>query len=129
MESQLSLVREPWLTLGARMFYGGVTEEILQRWGLMSVLAWALVKVIGDRDVAMWIAITLAALTIGVGQLPALFGLVPDAPAVPVARTIGLNFVTNCFALEPSCRIFSGERPRKKPTRFAMRLRISPATC
>lgn len=93
MESQLSLVREPWLTVGARMFYGGVTEEILLRWGSMSLLAWLLIKVIGNRDVAMWIAIVLAALAFGVGHLPALFGLVPDAPAVLVARTIGLNFI------------------------------------
>lgn len=93
MESQLSLVREPWLTLGARMFYGGVTEEILLRWGSMSLLAWVLIKIIGDRDIAMWIAIVLVALVFGVGQLPALFGLIPDPPAVLVARTIGLNFI------------------------------------
>ncbi len=93
MESQLSLVREPWLTLGAGMFYGGVAEEIFLRWGLMGMLAWVLIKVIGDRDIAMWSAILLVALIFGVGQLPALFGLVPDPPAVLVARTIGLNFI------------------------------------
>ncbi|SHN87631.1 CPBP family glutamic-type intramembrane protease [Bradyrhizobium erythrophlei] len=78
-------------------FYGGIDEEILLRFGLMSVLALALRAVWRRRDADLppavfWIANILAALLFGLGHLPATAALVPLTAAV-VLRAIVLNGV------------------------------------
>lgn len=83
-----------------RLLYGGVTEELLLRWGVMAPLAWLLWRARGLRGrrpetpsaETMWAAIVLAAVLFGVGHLPALastYGLQPGL----VARTVLLNGV------------------------------------
>jgi len=63
-----------------RLLYGGVTEEILVRWGLMSTLAWACWRITQrgsgtpSRRV-FWFAILCSALLFGAGHLPAAIGL------------------------------------------------------
>ncbi|MCV2366999.1 CPBP family intramembrane glutamic endopeptidase [Roseateles oligotrophus] len=60
----------------ARLLYGGITEELLLRWGLMSLIAWSLWRVL-QRDRGephpglFWSAIVLSALLFGLGHLPA----------------------------------------------------------
>lgn len=59
----------------ARLLYGGITEEILVRWGLMSFLVWVLFRFFGRRQnqpssVLYLIGITLSALLFGLGHLP-----------------------------------------------------------
>ncbi|MGE5622428.1 MAG: type II CAAX prenyl endopeptidase Rce1 family protein, partial [Bacillota bacterium] len=61
----------PW-----RMLYGGITEELLLRWGMMSVLAWLFWRFLqGGAGVPgaawMWSAIVVSALLFGAGHLPA----------------------------------------------------------
>ena len=52
-------------------FYGGIVEEILLRWGLLSALA-ALFKKLGTTPVAtFWCANAFSALLFGAGHLPA----------------------------------------------------------
>jgi membrane protease YdiL (CAAX protease family) len=80
-----------------RFLYGGVTEELLLRFGLMSVLAlggWRLAGRGGDAPGpgVMWAAIALSALLFGAGHLPALAAAVGLTPAL-VARTVLLNAV------------------------------------
>jgi hypothetical protein len=83
-----------------RLFYGGITEEVLLRWGLMAPLAWVgwrLSSRFGrsrDRPSAatMWGAIVLSAVLFGAGHLPAAatsFGLTPAL----IARIVVLNTV------------------------------------
>lgn len=60
-----------------RFLYGGITEELLLRYGLMSVLALVGWFVTGRRSVGpgsgvMWVAIAISAMLFGVGHLPAL---------------------------------------------------------
>lgn len=83
--------------------YGGVAEEVMMRWGLMSLVLFALGRVSGlfsasraGGDVAgvtpllVWLAIVVAALAFAAGHLPALAqSLEPTAPVV--ARTLALN--------------------------------------
>lgn len=62
--------------LVARLLYGGITEEILLRWGMMSLLAWLYWRLWqrgrGDLTAAgAWLAIIGAAVLFGVGHLPA----------------------------------------------------------
>lgn len=58
-----------------RFLYGGLTEEILLRWGLMSFLVWVIWRVLqkGERrprSVFVVFAIIASALAFGIGHLP-----------------------------------------------------------
>ena len=79
------------------VLYGGITEELLMRWGLVSLFARLLQRVRGDGDretspaaPVMWGAIGIAAVLFGVGHLPAVAALVTLTPAL-ITRTILLN--------------------------------------
>ena len=78
-----------------RFLYGGITEELMLRFGLMSVLAFVGWRLTGRRaDVPgpkiMWTAIVISAVLFGVAHLPALAQSVALTPAF-IARTILLN--------------------------------------
>jgi hypothetical protein len=67
----------PWY---ARIFYGGITEEILLRWGLMSFLVWLCFKIIqrGKGDVHnsnYFVGVIVAAFVFGLGHLPTAYAL------------------------------------------------------
>ena len=85
------------LPLATRVGYGGVAEEILIRWGLMSLLVLAALKLGLSRIASHWAGNLAAALLFALGHLPTLFALV-DPPAwllaaVMVANTsVGLVF-------------------------------------
>lgn len=84
-----------WLNLLTAMSYGGITEEILMRWGLMSLLVWIAWKGLkqGVTMPSQGIyqgAIVLAALVFGLLHLPATAALVPLTPLV-IIRAILLN--------------------------------------
>ena len=80
------------------VLYGGVTEELMMRWGVVSCLAWIGAKLTGagsapPRAALMWTAIAIAALLFGAGHLPAVaaHGIALTGPVV--ARTVALNAV------------------------------------
>lgn len=79
--------------LGA-MLYGGLAEEVMLRWGVMSLVAWALVAWSGRRGRRwpMAVAIVVAAALFAAGHLPALAAQVELTPLL-VARTLWLNGV------------------------------------
>jgi hypothetical protein len=83
------------LNLLTALFYGGITEEILMRWGLMSLLVWIAWKVLkqGVTLPSQGIyqgAIVLAALVFGLLHLPATAAIVPLTPVV-IIRALLLN--------------------------------------
>lgn len=58
-----------------RMLYGGITEEILLRWGVMTTLVWAQWRILqgGEgkpKPLFFILAIVLSALLFGIGHLP-----------------------------------------------------------
>ncbi len=60
----------------ARILYGGITEELLLRWGLMTLLAWLLARLAPGaspsmRSAQLWVAIVVSALLFAAGHLPA----------------------------------------------------------
>jgi len=64
-------------TLAARFLYGGITEEILMRFGLMTLFVWLAAKVFkGATPAAYWTGIVLAALLFAVGHFPVAFTIV-----------------------------------------------------
>lgn len=82
----------------ARVLYGGITEELLLRWGLMTVLVWVAWRVLQRRKgtpqiVYMWFAIVLSALLFGAGHLPAAAAQVGELTANVAALVVGANTV------------------------------------
>jgi len=54
-----------------RVLYGGIAEEVLTRWGLMSLFAWLLGLGLGQGSLAaMWLAIVLSGILFGLGHAP-----------------------------------------------------------
>lgn len=76
------------LALG--LLYGGLTEEVLLRWGLMSLLALGLMRLL-PRPCALWAAAILAALVFAAAHLPAVFLEAGAIPPALMARTLIWN--------------------------------------
>jgi membrane protease YdiL (CAAX protease family) len=79
----------------AGILYGGITEEIILRWGIMSALVALLLRaralaLPARRSAAMWSAIVLSSLVFGLGHLPAAAAWVELTPLM-VARIVLLN--------------------------------------
>lgn len=77
------------------VLYGGITEEIVMRWGLLSLILWALVWLFGagsrTRRTAAGIALILSAAAFAAGHLPAVL-LAGEPTPMLLIRTLGLNF-------------------------------------
>jgi hypothetical protein len=77
------------------IFYGGITEEILVRWGLMSLFAWALWKLLRwgvtlPSPAIYKGAILLAAILFGLLHLPLTAAIAPLTPLI-IVRALLLN--------------------------------------
>lgn len=86
------------LPLPARVLYGGITEELLLRWGIMTALVWLSWRFLQRRQGAVragyvWLAIVASALLFAAGHLPAASVLVASLDAEVVAFVIGWNSV------------------------------------
>ncbi|HYI10488.1 MAG TPA: CPBP family intramembrane glutamic endopeptidase [Thermoanaerobaculia bacterium] len=69
--------------LFVRVLYGGVTEEILLRWGVMTLLLWLMWRFWAGRPAAprtahVWIAIVVSAVLFALGHLPTASLLIQD---------------------------------------------------
>jgi hypothetical protein len=74
---QLTQALQP--TLAARFLYGGITEEILLRFGLMTLIVWISSKVLkGTKPAAYWVGIVLAAVLFAIGHFPAVYGVIEE---------------------------------------------------
>lgn len=88
----------PALLLG--LFYGGLAEEVVMRWGLMSLVVWCVLRVqrrgpAGGQSpspAAAWTGIVVAATVFALGHLPALAQSVELSGPI-VARTLALNIL------------------------------------
>ncbi|WP_237133877.1 CPBP family intramembrane glutamic endopeptidase [Pseudohongiella sp. O18] len=86
------------LPLVARVLYGGVTEELLLRWGLMSLLVWLPWRLLqgktGEpRQAYVWFAILLSAVIFGIGHLPAVAAMLGELTSEVVLFIVGANSV------------------------------------
>ena len=58
-------------SLAARFLYGGFTEEILMRFGLMTLIVWLASKILGGtKPMVYWIGILIAAIIFALGHFP-----------------------------------------------------------
>lgn len=71
--------------------YGGITEELTLRYGLMTFLVWVGAKVWTTLPPGLYFgALLVSAFLFGAGHLPAMAALIPLTPVV-ILRTVGLN--------------------------------------
>ena len=82
--------------LYARMLYGGITEEVLLRWGLMVAFTWLAWRFFQGKRGAVhpaltWLAIAVSALLFGVGHLPVASYLIGSLNPSVVLFVVGLN--------------------------------------
>lgn len=73
-EEFLKLEENIQTSLAVRFLYGGITEEILMRFGLMTFFVWLLSKIFNSLDAKIyWSGILIAALLFAAGHLPVVF--------------------------------------------------------
>jgi Type II CAAX prenyl endopeptidase Rce1-like len=78
--------------LAIGVLYGGLTEEVILRWGVMTFIAWGLVAILGRQRLttAIKIAIIVAAGIFAAAHLPALSAQVELTPPL-ILRTLLIN--------------------------------------
>jgi hypothetical protein len=82
------------LSLITKLLYGGVTEEILCRFGLMTLVVWILYKIFRKVNATTyWIAIVLAAVLFGLGHLPVVYQVVTEMTFAVYAYIILANSI------------------------------------
>jgi len=84
------------LPLATRLLYGGITEELLLRWGFMTLVVWLGWRFIQKRNGkptrgVLVASILLSSLVFAAGHLPLAFMLIPDATLVIVIFVITAN--------------------------------------
>ena len=71
--SDLAITNSLSLPLITRLLYGGITEEIIMRWGVMSLFVFVFSKIFSFkkfRNFAFWLGIIFSAIMFGIGHLP-----------------------------------------------------------
>ncbi|PXV69182.1 CAAX prenyl protease-like protein [Dysgonomonas alginatilytica] len=75
----LNLPQSGEFSMITKLLYGGLVEEIMMRFGLMSLLVWLLSKAMkGVNGWMFWVANIVSALLFGLGHFPALLTFIPD---------------------------------------------------
>ena len=68
-------------TLAARFLYGGITEEILIRFGVMTLIVWTCSKIFGGtQPIVYWLGIIVSAIIFALGHLPVAYQAVANPP-------------------------------------------------
>jgi len=86
------------LSLITKLLYGGITEELLCRFGLMTLFSWLLFKIFRRLNAAVyWTGIALSAIIFALGHLPLVFQLITDVPFSVYAYIILANSIGGLF--------------------------------
>ena len=90
--SRLQALTPPF---AVRILYGGLAEEIIARWGVMTLMCWTTWRLmgrpLGPLGSVFWIGIVAAALVFGLAHLPFLFGVVGNPPLWLPVVAVGTN--------------------------------------
>lgn len=83
--------------LVSKLFYGGIAEELLLRWGMMTLLVWFAWKLSASRQPVpswcYWAGAGIAALVFAIGHLPLLYTLIPEPPAPLIGAVMTGNAI------------------------------------
>lgn len=79
-----------------RLLYGGITEELLVRWGLMTFFLWGAWRLVGRDTEAptaglAWCSIVLSALAFGALHLPVAFAVAEEVTSGLLVYIVGAN--------------------------------------
>ncbi|MFK7946697.1 MAG: CPBP family intramembrane glutamic endopeptidase [Saprospiraceae bacterium] len=83
------------LSLAARFLYGGLTEEIMMRFGFMSFIVWLFSKIFKElKPIVYWLGIAIAAVVFALGHFPIAFQAVENPSTelltyILIGNTIG----------------------------------------
>lgn len=81
-----------------RIFYGGIVEEILLRWNILSLLVLCGMKCLNHHtNLVWWSAIVLSALAFGCGHLPIYFATTLNPTITTVLIIIFANSIAGIF--------------------------------
>lgn len=58
------------LGLVTRITSGGITEEVIFRWGLLSFAMWAIMRLLPSETLAFWLSIIITGVLFGLAHLP-----------------------------------------------------------
>jgi Type II CAAX prenyl endopeptidase Rce1-like len=92
-DGKVRAMRDFQVPLVSRLLYGGLSEEVLGRWGLMSLLALGAVKLGLARGRALWAGNMVAALLFAAGHIPLLMLLMPSPPLWMVGAVLIGNMI------------------------------------
>jgi hypothetical protein len=85
------------LGIGLRILYGGIVEEVITRWGLMSFLAWVAAFLLPETA-AIWTAIVLSGVLFGLGHLPSYLAAGCErSPALVITQVVLNLFASLVF--------------------------------
>ncbi|WP_052807372.1 CPBP family intramembrane glutamic endopeptidase [Risungbinella massiliensis] len=91
---QVQPVSRGFFTTLSSVFYGGIVEELMMRWGLTSLLVWLIWKVFASGPVprpwVYWLAILISSFLFAIGHLGVTAQLAP-LTAIVLMRMILLN--------------------------------------
>ncbi len=95
-ESLANLQAQFAIPPSVRFLYGGVTEELLIRWGLMTLIVWFLWRILEGgvgtpSDTVMWLAICIGAIMFGLGHLPTVSAMIGHLSAQVAVYVICAN--------------------------------------
>lgn len=81
------------IPIPTRLLYGGITEELLLRWGLMTLLVWATWRLLQRRHtkpttICFVTAILLSSFLFGLGHLPAAYLILREPPTALILFVI-----------------------------------------
>lgn len=92
-----------FIPLPTRLLYGGITEELLLRWGVMTLLVWAIWRLFQKGKTpphrsCFVAAILISSILFGVGHLPIAFMLFPEATSALTVYVIVANSMFGLIA-------------------------------
>jgi len=93
-----NLESEVEITLLARFGYGGITEELLMRFGLMTFLVWGVSKITKRlNNTVYWIGISLTSIIFALGHFPMIFHVVSEPSATILFYSLIGNSIAGLF--------------------------------
>lgn len=86
------------LTIIARFGYGGFTEELLMRFGFMTLIVWIIFKITKNSgNSTYWIGIILAAILFAVGHFPVVFSAITNPTIALLTYVLIANSIAGLF--------------------------------